>query len=64
MLSRRAFLASTASLAVTVGITGSKAAMGPNDKFDLLSRAATCSIPVSHCAGDATSAFGMALSKR
>ena len=36
MLSRRAFLASTASLAVTVGATDSKAAMGPNDKFDLL----------------------------
>ena len=36
MLSRRAFLASTASLAVTAGITGTQAAMGPNDKFDLL----------------------------
>jgi len=36
MLSRRAFLASTASLAVTAGITGTHAAMGPNDKFDLL----------------------------
>jgi len=36
MLSRRAFLASTASLAVATGITGTQAAMGPNDKFDLL----------------------------
>src|SRR5262250_3130712 len=36
MLSRRAFLVSTASLAVTAGITGGRAAMGPNDKFDLL----------------------------
>ncbi|MGA7519204.1 MAG: amidohydrolase, partial [Pseudolabrys sp.] len=36
MLSRRAFLASTASLAVTAGITGAHAVMGPNDKFDLL----------------------------
>src|SRR6516165_6493986 len=36
MLSRRAFLTSTASLAVTAGITGTHAAMGPNDKFDLL----------------------------
>src|SRR6478752_4787306 len=36
MLSRRAFLASTASLAVTAGITGTQAAMGPNDKFNLL----------------------------
>jgi dihydroorotase len=36
MLSPRAFLASTASLAATAGITGTHAAMGPNDKFDLL----------------------------
>lgn len=36
MLSRRNFLASTASLAVAAGMTGSNAAMGPNDKFDLL----------------------------
>jgi hypothetical protein len=36
MLSRREFLASSASLAVTAGIGGAHAAMGPNDKFDLL----------------------------
>jgi dihydroorotase len=36
MLSRREFLASSASLAVTMGISGAHAAMGPNDKFDLL----------------------------
>ena len=36
MLSRREFLASSASLAVTMGIGGAHAAMGPNDKFDLL----------------------------
>ncbi|HYC17511.1 MAG TPA: amidohydrolase/deacetylase family metallohydrolase [Pseudolabrys sp.] len=36
MLSRREFLASGSSLAVTMGIGGAHAAMGPNDKFDLL----------------------------
>ncbi len=36
MLSRREFLASTASVAVTTAIGGAHAAMGPNDKFDLL----------------------------
>ena len=36
MLSRREFLASTASLALTAGIGAAHAAMGPNDKFDLL----------------------------
>ena len=36
MLSRRDFLASTAALAATAGIGGAHAAMGPNDKFDLL----------------------------
>src|SRR5262249_29118423 len=33
---RGAFLVWPASLAVTAGITGGRAAMGPNDKFDLL----------------------------
>jgi len=36
MLSRREFLASTAAVAVTTAIGGAHAAMGPNDKFDLL----------------------------
>src|SRR4249920_1041501 len=36
MLSRREFLASTASLAVTAGVGSAHAAMGPDDKFDLL----------------------------
>ena len=36
MLSRRDFLASTAALAATAGIGGAHAAMGPDDKFDLL----------------------------
>jgi dihydroorotase len=36
MLSRREFLASSASFAVTTRISGAHAAMGPNDKFDLL----------------------------
>jgi hypothetical protein len=59
MLSRRAFLASTASLAVTAGITGTQAAMGPNDKFDLLVKG-MCSIPVSRYAAAATSVYGSA----
>src|SRR5262249_30355064 len=36
MLSRREFLASSASLALTTGIGGAHAAMGPSDKFDLV----------------------------
>jgi len=36
MLSRRDFLASTVALAATAGIGGAHAAMGPDDKFDLL----------------------------
>jgi dihydroorotase len=36
MLSRRDFLASSASFAVATGMSGAHAAMGPNDKFDLL----------------------------
>jgi dihydroorotase len=36
MLSRREFLASSASFAITTGIGGAHAAMGPNDKFDLV----------------------------
>jgi dihydroorotase len=36
MLSRREFLASTCSLALTAGTGAALAAMGPNDKFDLL----------------------------
>ena len=36
MLSRREFLASAASLAATAGMGSAHAAMGPNDKFDLL----------------------------
>jgi hypothetical protein len=36
MLSRREYLASRASLALTAGIGTAHAAMGPNDKFDLL----------------------------
>jgi dihydroorotase len=36
MLSRRDFLASTAALAASAGIGGAHAAMGPDDKFDLL----------------------------
>src|SRR5207344_1973819 len=36
MLSRREFLASTASLALTAGVGSAHAAMGPDDKFDLL----------------------------
>lgn len=60
MLSRRAFLASTASLAVTAGITGAHAVMGPNDKFDLLIKGGDVLIPANHCAVAATSAFAMA----
>jgi dihydroorotase len=36
MLTRRDFLTSTASLALTAEIGGAHAAMGPNDNFDLL----------------------------
>ena len=36
MLSRREFRASAASLAATAGMGSAHAAMGPNDKFDLL----------------------------
>src|SRR5215475_13866084 len=36
MLSRREFLASTCSLALAAGTGAAHAAMGPNDKFDLL----------------------------
>lgn len=36
MLSRRDFLASTAALTATAGFGGAHAAMGPDDKFDLL----------------------------
>ena len=55
--SRRDFLSLTGSAAVAAMSAPAYAAMGPNDKFDLVIKAATCSIPASRCGGNATSAF-------
>lgn len=54
VLSRREFLSSAAALAVASGMPA-QAAMGPNDKFDLVIKGGTSSIPVKICAADATS---------
>jgi len=60
-LSRRNFLSLTGSAAAATLsgrlATSAQAAMGPADKFDLVIKAATCSIPASRCGENATSAF-------
>ena len=60
---RRQFLKAGTSLAVLVALAprGVRAAMGPNDKFDLLVRKRpTCSIRARTSTASATSASAMA----
>ena len=55
--SRRDFLSLSGSAAVA-GIAGrANAAMGPNDKFDLVIKGGECSTPANRCAENAISAF-------
>jgi G3E family GTPase len=62
---RRDFLVSAGSVAVATAFAGSaRAAMGPDDKFDLVIKAATCSIQVSRSTAGATSGSAMGSSKR
>jgi hypothetical protein len=61
LTSRRRFL-STGAASATLAAAGGPAlaAMGPDDKFDLVIKVATCSIRASLCAGGATSASATA----
>ena len=57
-IDRRHFLLNLAAVAATQSLSSAvRAAMGPEDKFDLLIKGGASSIPVSGCAVCATSAF-------
>jgi hypothetical protein len=59
--SRREFLAGAGAFTLAAAVAGpASAAMGPDDKFDLVTRARRCSIRANRCAADAPSAFAMA----
>ena len=59
-VSRRDFMGSAGISALAVAMQSARtaqSAIGPDDKFDLVIRAATCSTPANRCAAGVTLAF-------
>jgi hypothetical protein len=60
LTSRRRFLTGAGSFTLAAAGNPARSAMGPDDKYDLVIRGATCSTRARACAADATSASATA----